>query len=83
MKPTLQIQQTVALIHVAEKRQKEFPQDEKLKGLINSVVSIVVLYLRHPEAVVTLQQLNIVNRLRNYLEVDNIHTPQENINGDR
>jgi hypothetical protein len=77
MKPQINIQQALALIHVAEKKLKENPQNERLKNLTNSVVSIVVLYLRHPTALVSLQQLNIYNRLRNYLEESNIHTPQE------
>jgi hypothetical protein len=83
MKPQINIQQALALIHVAEKKRKSNPQDLKLKDLTNSVVSIVVLYLRHPTALVTTQQLNIYNRLRNYLEESNIHTPQENIDGNR
>jgi len=77
MKPQINIPQTLALIHVAEKKLRENPDDERLKNMNNSVVSIVVLYLRHPTAIVELRQLNMVNRLRNYLEVDNIHTPQE------
>ena len=79
MKPQINTQQALALIHVAEKRLKEDPQDQKLKNLTNSVVSIVVLYLRYPTALVTLQQLNIYNRLRNYLEPDNIHTLKEKL----
>lgn len=82
MKPQINIQQALALIHVAEKRLRENP-NERLKNLTNSVVSIVVLYLRYPTALVTLQQLNIYNRLRNYLEESNIHTPQENNDGSR
>ena len=77
MKPQINIQQALAIIHVAEKRLKEEPDNQRLRNLINSVVSIVVLYLRHPTAIVSLQQLNIYNRLRNYLEESNIHTPQE------
>ncbi len=77
MKPQINIQQALAIIHVAEKRLKEEPDNQRLRNLINSVVSIVVLYLRHPTAIVSLQQLNIYNRLRNYLEESNIHTLQE------
>jgi hypothetical protein len=79
MKPQINTQQALALIHVAEKRLKENPQDQKLKDLTNSVVSTVVLHLRHPTAIVTLPQLNVYNRLRNYLEPDNIHTLKENL----
>ena len=77
MKPQINIQQALALIHVAEKQLKEDPANKRLKNLIDSVVSIVVLYLRHPTALVSLQQLNIYNRLRNYIEESNIHTLQE------
>ena len=77
MKPQINIQQALALIHVAEKTLKEDPANKRLKNLIDSVVSIVVLYLRHPTALVSLQQLNIYNRLRNYIEESNIHTLQE------
>ena len=78
MRPQINTQQALALIHVAERKLKDNPNDERLKNLCNSVVSIVVLYLRHPTALVTLQQLNVYNRLRNYVEESNIHTPQEN-----
>ena len=77
MKPQINIQQALALIHVAEKRLKKDPNNKRLKNLTDSVVSIVVLYLRHPTALVNLQQLNIYNRLRNYIEESNIHTLQE------
>jgi hypothetical protein len=77
MKPQINIQQALNLIHVAEKKLKDEPDNQRLKNLTNSVVSIVVLYLRYPTALVTLQQLNVYNRLRNYLEESNIHTPQE------
>lgn len=83
MKPQINIQQALALIHVAERKLRENPDDQRLKNLTNSVVSIVVLYLRHPTALVTLPQLNVYNRLRNYLEKSNIHTPQENNDGSR
>ena len=76
MKPQINTQQALALIHVAEKRLRENPDDLRLQNLTNSVVSIVVFYLRYPTALVTLRQLNVYNRLRNYIEVDNIHTPQ-------
>lgn len=76
MKPQINIQQALALIHVAERKLRENP-DKRLKDLTDSVVSIVVLYLRHPTALVTLRQLNVYNRLINYLEESNIHTPQE------
>jgi len=77
MKPQINTQQTLALIHVAERKLKENPNDKRLKNLTDSAVSVVVLYLRHPTALVNLTQLNVVNRLRKYLEADNIHTPQE------
>jgi dsRNA-specific ribonuclease len=77
MKPQINIQQALALVHVAEKKLKEDPHNKRLKNLTDSVVSIVVLYLRHPTALVNLQQLNIYNRLRNYIEESNIHTLQE------
>ncbi|CAB4135551.1 hypothetical protein UFOVP285_54 [uncultured Caudovirales phage] len=77
MRPQINTQQALALVHVAEKKLKENPYDKRLKNLIDSVVSIVVLYLRHPTALVSLQQLNIYNRLRNYMEESNIHTLQE------
>lgn len=77
MKPQINTQQALALIHVAERRLRENP-NQRLKNLTDSVVSIVALYMRHPTALVTLQQLNVYNRLRNYLEESNIHTPQEN-----
>jgi hypothetical protein len=83
MKPQINIQQALALIHVAEKNLKENPDNQQLKNLTDSVVSIVVLYLRYPTALVNLQQLNMYNRLRNYLEESNIHTSQENNNGSR
>ena len=79
MKPQINIPQALALIHVAERKLKDDPSNQRLKNLTNSVVSIVVLYLRYPTALVTLQQLNVYNRLQNYLEESNIHTPQENI----
>ena len=82
MKPQINTQQALALIHVAESKIRENPNDERLRNLTNSVVSIVVLYLRHPTALVSLRQLNIYNRLRNYLEESNIHTPQENNDAD-
>lgn len=77
MKPQINIQQALATIHVAERNLRVNPDDERLRNLTNSVVSIVVLYLRQPTALVTLRQLNVYNRLRNYLEESNIHTPQE------
>jgi uncharacterized protein YihD (DUF1040 family) len=77
MRPQINTQQALSLIHVAEKKLKEDPHNKRLKDLTDSVVSIVVLYLRHPTALVNLQQLNIYNRLRNYLEESNIHTLQE------
>jgi hypothetical protein len=83
MKPQINTQQALALIHVAERNLRENPDDQRLKNLTNSVVSIVVLYLRQPTAIVTLPQLNVYNRLRNYLEKSNIHTPQENNDGSR
>lgn len=78
MRPQINIQQALASVHVAERKLRENPDDERLRNLTNSVVSIVVLYLRHPTALVSQRQLNVYNRLRNYLEADNIHTPQEN-----
>ena len=77
MKPQINTQETLTLIHVAERKRKQNPHDEKLANLTNSVVSIFVLYLRYPTAFITLQQLNIYNRLRYYLEESSIHTPQE------
>jgi hypothetical protein len=77
MKPQINIQQALALVHVAEKILKEDSHNQKLINLTNSVVSIIVLYLRHPTALVSLQQLNVYNRLRNYIEESNIHTLQE------
>lgn len=77
MKPQIQTQQVQALIHVAEKKLKESP-DQRLKNLTDSAVSVLVLYLRQPTAIVTLQQFNVIKRLQNYLEESNIHTPQEN-----
>lgn len=80
MRPQINTQQALALIHVAERKLRENPNDERLRNLTNSVVSIVVFYLRQPTALVTLRQLNVYNRLLKYLEESNIHTPQENNN---
>jgi hypothetical protein len=77
MKPQINIQQALALVHVAEKILKEDSHNQKLINLTNSVVSIIVLYLRHPTALVSLQQLNVYNRLRNFIGESNIHTLQE------
>lgn len=71
------------MIHVAESRLKECSDGVVTKDLIDSCVSVLVLYLRHPTAIVTLQQKNIVNRLRDVLEFDNIHTPSGENNGNR
>lgn len=78
----IQTQQVLALIHKAEAIQKR-RNNTCLDGLINSCVSILVLYLRHPSPRVTLQQLKLINKLREQVEADNIHTPQEELDGNR
>jgi len=69
----IQTQQVLALIHKAEAVNKRL-KDDHLQSLISSCVSILVLHLRNPSPRVTLQQLRIINRLREQVEADNIHT---------
>jgi hypothetical protein len=69
----IQTQQVLALIHKGEAIHKR-TKDRCLNELINSCVSILVLYLRYPSPRVTLQQLKLINKLREQVEADNIHT---------
>lgn len=69
----IQTQALLALIHTAEGRLRVNP-DEKLKGLTDSAVSVLVIYLRFPSPRVRPEQKLVVDRLREYLESINIHT---------
>lgn len=71
---TIQTKEVLDLIHKAHYRLRVNPNDEKLKALTDSAVSVLVIYLRFANPRVYPEQVEVVNRLRMYLESINIHT---------
>lgn len=69
----IQTQALLALIHTAEGRLRVNP-DDKLKGLTDSAVSVLAIYMRFPSPRVLPEQVAVVNKLREYIESINIHT---------
>lgn len=62
------------MIHLAQSKIRVNPNDQRLKDLTDSAVSVLVIYLRFPNPRVHPEQVLIVNKLREYLESINIHT---------
>lgn len=62
------------MIHLAQSKIRVNPDDQRLKDLTDSAVSVLAIYLRFPSPRVRPEQVLIVNKLREYLESINIHT---------